>query len=359
MFGLKPKSQKNTATPNQPTGVPAEQQPAKEKKPGLFSSILGKGKPRSTIETAKFDPQTGIAQHTVIETKFQRMKFFEKHAFGIQRSVFVVMGLIFFAVVFYLGYLGVRAVLPKPDSDHDGVSDGLDLCPGYDDSVDQDHDKIPDGCDKAVTPGDFSDITFQNTTLLAVSDKVYDVIFTIHDANKTWGVTNLRYKVELLSASGETLKSHVNVSYVNPGSDTIIVEPNLSTSNAATQVQISLISGDFAASVSTQSIPLTIRNRTFTPRTSDGIAVFTGVLQNNSNFALNVSNVTMIVKDATGKIISDNVAKINTLKPSENRYFELHFPTSLDPSVTYEITANTNGMDQANLIPPTGGQVQF
>lgn len=33
------------------------------------------------------------------------------------------------------------------DSDHDGVPDDLDICPGHDDAVDNDLDGVPDGCD--------------------------------------------------------------------------------------------------------------------------------------------------------------------------------------------------------------------
>ncbi len=35
----------------------------------------------------------------------------------------------------------------RPDADGDGVPDTLDVCPGYDDTVDLDLDGIPDGCD--------------------------------------------------------------------------------------------------------------------------------------------------------------------------------------------------------------------
>jgi hypothetical protein len=34
-----------------------------------------------------------------------------------------------------------------PDSDSDGVVDGCDACPGFDDAVDADGDGVPDGCD--------------------------------------------------------------------------------------------------------------------------------------------------------------------------------------------------------------------
>lgn len=36
---------------------------------------------------------------------------------------------------------------PNIDSDMDGVCDGLDVCPGFDDTVDSDMDSVPNGCD--------------------------------------------------------------------------------------------------------------------------------------------------------------------------------------------------------------------
>ena len=36
---------------------------------------------------------------------------------------------------------------PLPDSDGDGICDDLDVCPGFDDTIDTDGDGVPDGCD--------------------------------------------------------------------------------------------------------------------------------------------------------------------------------------------------------------------
>jgi PKD repeat protein len=41
----------------------------------------------------------------------------------------------------------------NPDTDADGVFDSLDVCHGYDDSVDSDGDGIPDGCDVSLVIG--------------------------------------------------------------------------------------------------------------------------------------------------------------------------------------------------------------
>ncbi|MFA6889187.1 MAG: thrombospondin type 3 repeat-containing protein, partial [Candidatus Woesearchaeota archaeon] len=47
----------------------------------------------------------------------------------------------------FMTYTGFPLTFPVVDSDHDGIIDNLDVCPGYDDLLDVDNDKIPDGCD--------------------------------------------------------------------------------------------------------------------------------------------------------------------------------------------------------------------
>ncbi|MCC6147320.1 MAG: thrombospondin type 3 repeat-containing protein, partial [Anaerolineaceae bacterium] len=41
-----------------------------------------------------------------------------------------------------------------PDDDNDGVLDGADVCPGFDDTIDTDADGIPDGCDAMPNDND-------------------------------------------------------------------------------------------------------------------------------------------------------------------------------------------------------------
>lgn len=349
----------------EPTQAPLKNPvPMKPKKPGIASALMGlifpnKNAKQPAAYKPSIDPETGGIHHTSVDRKFKKMRFMEKYSYRGTRAVFIIGGIVFFIIAFYLGYLLVRALLPAADSDHDNVPDLQDKCPGFNDSIDQDKDGIPDNCDSAVTPGDFSDITFSEPTLVTSDDKVYDVVFTITDANKTWGVTNLKFKVEVLGVDGTVLKSLIDTRYVNPGSSTVIIEPNISTSDKAVSAKATFMSGEFAANASTQSIPLNVGSKTFTPRTTDGTALFTGVLQNNSNFDLKVVNVTMVVKSGNGTIVSDNLTNINTVHASENRYFELRFPTSLDPSVTYEVVANTNNMDKGNLTSKQGSGSQF
>jgi|GEM_PF-1558441 len=54
-----------------------------------------------------------------------------------------------------LTYLDIGAYEYFIDSDGDGVGDGSDVCPGFDDSLDADADGAPDGCD--LCPNDFTD----------------------------------------------------------------------------------------------------------------------------------------------------------------------------------------------------------
>ena len=122
-----------------------------------------------------------------VESRYRRMQFFERNAGNIRRSVYIGGGLIFFIVVFYVGFLIIQAVLPDPDADGDGVPDVEDQCEGFDDTIDADLDGLPDGCDDAIPPIDFNDISFSEPTLLLTSERNYDVVFEVSNANAEWG----------------------------------------------------------------------------------------------------------------------------------------------------------------------------
>lgn len=48
-----------------------------------------------------------------------------------------------------------------PDSDNDGIRDNTDICPGFDDSIDEDNDGTPDNCDDIVD-SDYDGISNDN-----------------------------------------------------------------------------------------------------------------------------------------------------------------------------------------------------
>jgi PKD repeat protein len=86
------------------------------------------------------------------------------------------------------------------DSDHDGVCDTSDRCPGFDDRVDSDGDGIPDGCDNCASktasfaPNPLTHSgTGSNSATLSFQSRDRDVSFTISGISTKGGVPKNKY----------------------------------------------------------------------------------------------------------------------------------------------------------------------
>ncbi len=119
---------------------------------------------------------------------------------------------------------------PCTDSDGDGVCDGADACPGFDDNLDADGDGIPDGCDDCNTA--FSDFslnplthsgTGSTSTIINLTNQE-DISFSISGlGKKTNGNPNNKYidivEVTYVDGTGSTVSlgtfSGINQSTVN------------------------------------------------------------------------------------------------------------------------------------------------
>lgn len=325
---------------------------------GLLGKLMG-GTMAGKKKEDEFSDIRGMNEHMQVERKFKRMKFVEGHAYGFGRFLLVMGGILFFVVVFALGYVLIRAILPPIDTDNDGVPDIEDLCQGFDDRIDEDLDGIPDDCDDAVPPIDFESISFSNENLIEIDERMYDVVFDVSSNHPEWGVNDLLVRVSLLDAAGEILKSETATTYIEPDSSRTVIVPRISTSEQASSANIEILDGEFLRLLAGESIPLEVREKQFTPQGSDGLARFTGLLENDSNFDLDEVEVQVFVKNQQGSIVSANFTKVNTLQTDETRFFELRWNEGFSANVTFDVKITTNAMDPENLIRQRSGEIEI
>jgi hypothetical protein len=299
-----------------------------ENKSEFTASPLGETKKDASA------PKPSVIERPDLARKYSRMAFIERNFIWVKRGFYVLIGIVFFVVAFFIGSAIIKAVLPKPQ-----VIVPLDLS------------KIP--------PSDFHEITLDEPQLVSVGERAYDVYFHITDANKQWGVNNLSYRVNLLNTSGTLLKSQVGSYYVLPATTSLVIVSNVATPEVATKATVEFLSGEFAQPVTTEALSLEVRQRQFSPNTTEGRAVFSGVLRNSSNYDLDRVTVQMLVKNAAGTVIATNFTEANTLKSNEDRGVRLNFDRGFDDSVTYDITVSTNALQRSNFLLKQGKPVQF
>ena len=284
------------------------------------------------------DPDAGSKPSAIprpdLAKKYSRMAFIERNFVWVKRIVYVVIGILFFIIAFQVGSAIIRAVLPKQEV-----------------VVPVDPSTIP--------PSDFSQITFDTPVLVTTGERTYDVVFRISDANKQWGVNKLQYRVNVLSAAGTLLKSQTGTRFALPGSSVTVIVSNITTSEVAASATVERLAGDFAKPVTTEPLSVEVRSRHFSPKTSDGIATFSGVLRNNSNYDLDRVDIQMLVKNTAGQIIGINFTQANTVKSNEDRAFVLNFDRTFDDTVTYDIVVTTNALERSNFLLKQGKPIEF
>ena len=158
------------------------------------------------------------------------------------------------------------------------------------------------------------------------------------------------------------MKTKTGTSYVGPGESKQIIESRLSTSSQARSAEIELLSGDFLRPLTSEPIPLEVRDRIFTPQPAadqGGVATFTGIIENDSNFDLDRVDIQMIISDSRGEPLSANFTVVNTLIAGEGRFFELRWDRTFTSDVTFDIVATTNKMDNSNLLRKQGEAIEF
>ncbi|MFC1640525.1 FxLYD domain-containing protein [Patescibacteria group bacterium] len=301
----------------------------------------------------------GTEVHSNVSGKYKRLAFFERHAFGFERGVLIVIGLIFSIIVFLIGYGIIRAVLPEADADNDGVGNSIDECPGEDDREDDDKDGIPDGCDNSVPPITFEDVDFSKADVVEMQERIYDVVFRIENRDPDWGLFKIDYIVNLNDSSGEILKSQLGTSYVLPGTTATVIESNMSTSKEAVSAEILFDGGEFRSSLADEPVQLEIREPRFTPQNAEGRAEFIASVENDSNYDLDSVDVKVLILDQQGKVVSTNFTQVNTLTTDEKREFTMRWSEGFASDVSFEIEATTNVMDRKNLLRKKGEPIEF
>jgi len=84
------------------------------------------------------------------------------------------------------------------DSDNDSICDALDLCPNFDDNLDDDLDTIPDDCDTCPLIRNLTDQNF-NYVSTSAQNEIYSTLLILSGDNISYQAGNFI----LLTASFE------------------------------------------------------------------------------------------------------------------------------------------------------------
>ncbi|PJA88710.1 MAG: hypothetical protein CO139_01650 [Candidatus Moranbacteria bacterium CG_4_9_14_3_um_filter_36_9] len=181
----------------------------------------------------------------------------------------------------------------------------------------------------------------------------YDIFAVIKNPNNNFGNKQFSYKFSLKDSQGNLVSEKNGKSFILPGEEKYIIENNIQPTASVAMVEFS----------SSNSVWVEIQNQYEKPQlkiisknyleTPSGInfSEASGLLKNESPFDFSEIKVKIILKEASGKVVSLNASQMNTVRAGENRGFNVSWPNKFSGNVSdMEVQPEVNIFDTETFV---------
>jgi hypothetical protein len=258
-----------------------------------------------------------------------------------------------FGGIYLVLFIGIvwgayRLVVPAPtcsDGIQNGQEEGLDcgalacgkLCP------------VP------VVP-----LENKQVLLIQNSDRSWDAIAHLENPNGAYGARRVEYTLIVGDASGVQLAARRGTTYVNPAQPRYLVFPlgQLPTQPSSAALQFDPARVEWAAlSVDAAgSVEFGIRGDTLE---ANGVLRYEASVTNQSRFDFNEVDVTVLLSDASGKLIGAGSTILRTVRAHETRAFTIDWPFAVPGVAHTEPIVGTNLFANENYLKEYGTPQEF
>jgi hypothetical protein len=302
-------------------------------------AILGFGKKKEDAATAahrRFREheerrlrafETGFESHPEVEQEYKRKRFFIEHERAIRAAIVAGIAGVVLLVLAAVAYV-IVSNLPGRDDDRDGVLTVDDVCPGFDDRIDDDDDGVPDGCEER--PGS-TELVPTETLIVPTGEDRYDVALKVTNPNADWGASPLEYTITLLAADGSAINSSQRTqSYLMPGASAYLTGFNILAVTKPTAARLDVTLATWQKVQNYQQPAFDVATVSYEQPGEPGqFARLKGKVTNRTTFTFDDVQVVVLIKDDAGTVIGLNRSEIDTLQPGEGRDFVVTFPNEL------------------------------
>lgn len=187
-----------------------------------------------------------------------------------------------------------------------------------------------------------------------------DFAAEIKNPNASWGVKVFDYLFSAFDSAGKPLMRLDGKSFILPGGTRWIIVPALSVIGEVSDVKFEIAKESIVwqkLKPFSQDVRLVTRSvnyrRIIPPEI--GFAEVSGEVVNLSSFTLEGAEMNAILFDNRGSIVALGRTIAKTLKPGENRFFLIKWPSRFDREVTrWEVEAESNFLLDQNFIQRYG-----
>lgn len=260
----------------------------------------------------------------------------------------LIIGGIYLGVILLIVWSLYRITVPAP-SCTDGVQNGGE------EGVDCGAVACGVLCAAPVIPLEVADVQ-----LLPAGNST-DVLVHLENTNPLYGATRLDYTLVVTDASGGELASRRGSTYVNPAQPRYLLFPLVGVSGTPAKAELQFDQAQVQWSALTVDakgdIQFGVRDESLT--TASGSIRFAATVLNRSKFDFDTVDVTVLLLDADGEVVSANTTVQRTLVAGEDRAFVMDWPFPVSGAVRAQTIVTTNVFENSNFIRAYGSQERF
>jgi hypothetical protein len=251
----------------------------------------------------------------------------------------LIIGGIYVLILFGILWVGYRWFVPAPtctDGIQNGAEDGLDcgaaacgvLCPA------------------AVLPLEVG------PARILKAGTGYDVLVYLENPNPLYGASRVEYVLTVTDAAGAPVALRRGVTYVNPTQPRYMLFPltgiSMIPANAELQITPATVQWSALTVDAKGDIQFGVHGERFVPSSSS--LYFEAAVLNRSQFTFDTVDVTVLIFDERGEVVSANTTVQRTLAAGEERAFRMEWPFAVPGASRAEIMVTTNVFANDNFI---------
>jgi hypothetical protein len=194
-------------------------------------------------------------------------------------------------------------------------------------------------------------VKVESVAAVQISGSSYAAYAQIKNQNSGLTSPDISYTFHFLDANNKEIGTATGDDFLLAGEEKYIVAPRTSLPSVPSQVTVDISPSAWQARTQLPTVILTSTTPTFSNASNgnSGLTIYGSVL-NQSVYTLGAVQINGFAYDSKGNVIAVAQTVVNTVLPSENRAYQLYWPTDIASQVvSVKVFPETNILDANNI----------
>lgn len=194
-------------------------------------------------------------------------------------------------------------------------------------------------------------VKVENVAAVQISDNAYAAYAQIKNQNNGLTSPDIAYTFHFFDTNNKEIGTATGDDFLLAGEEKYIVAPRTTLPSAPSKVTVDITPSAWQARSQLPTVILTSTTPIFSNASNgnSGLTIYSSVL-NQSVYTLGSVQINGFAYDSKGNVIAVTQTVVNTVLPSENRAYQLYWPTGIAPQVvSVKVFPETNILDTNNI----------